>query len=120
MKKSKQLIFIFLFFIILFSVIKWYNFFHITEHLGCNDKACVIARKAEQAAKIGIRIRDISIPLIPDSSFDGTRGNFGVLIRDILSFIPAITATVGSAITTTAQTAALTADLGSAFIQSIQ
>ena len=116
----KQLIFIILFFIILLSLIQWYNFFNVTEHLGCNDKACVIANKARAAAKIGDRIRKIAVPFIPPSSFDGTRGTFGVLIRDILSFIPAITATVGSAISTTAQSAALTADLGSAFIQSIQ
>jgi hypothetical protein len=135
--KQKNIYYIlFLTILIIISFVKWSNYtcakYHKHnryEHFKrlskpcpdkCSDKACCISEKLKIASDImdsGIKKFKV---LIPDPNWDGTRGNVGTLLKDIGAITSSTILTVVRGGKLVVDTGALTADLGSAFIQSVQ
>lgn len=118
------------------SFIKWSDYIcikfhkhHTYEHFKrlakpcpdkCKDKACCLSEKLKIASDIldsGIKKFKV---LIPNPNWDGTRGNVGTLMMDIGAVTSSTILTVVRGGKLVVDTGALTADLGSSFIQSIQ
>jgi hypothetical protein len=116
------------------SAIQWFKYRrdkkkkyeHFLEKLAkpcpdsCHDSACCIAAKL----KIGSEIMEGGIkkfkPLIPHPKWDGTRGRVDTLLMDVGAITSSTILTIAQGGKLAIDTALMSADLGSAFIQSVQ
>jgi hypothetical protein len=132
--KKKKIFYMFIpAILITMSIVQWYTYtrvkYYTHEHFKrlaepcpakCNNKACCISEKLIIASDIMNDGINKYKKLIPDPSWDGTPGNIQTLLRDFAAVTSSTILTVARSGKLVVDTGGLAADLGSAFIESVQ
>jgi len=108
--------------IIILSIYCWYNYFkshYVIENLDdkCTDALCF---KRKSLLKMRSTTEKLIQSMRAITPVGGPSGSVSVLIQDMVANVTQTVVTVGQSIKAVISVGALTADLGSAFIQSVR